>query len=103
MGQEIFTTLSGKLVTIKIFYQKEHVGKAKHALTCVKKAMAWDEINYGREYDLDVFNIAAVDDFNAGAMENKGLNIFNSKYIINDYDTSTDTDFALTEAIIAHE
>ena len=65
--------------------------------------MAWDEINYGREYDLDVFNIVAVDDFNAGAMENKGLNIFNSKYILNDADTSTDSDFALTEAIIAHE
>ena len=65
--------------------------------------MTWDEINYGREYDLDVFNIVAVDDFNAGAMENKGLNIFNSKYILNDDDTSTDSDFALTEAIIAHE
>ena len=101
--EETFTTLSGKLVTIKIFYQKEHVGKAKHALMCIKKAMAWDEINYGREYDLDVFNIVAVDDFNAGAMENKGLNIFNSKYILNDDDTSTDSDFALTEAIIAHE
>ncbi len=101
--EDTFTTLSGKLVTIKIFYQKEHVGKATHALNCVKKAMAWDEINYGREYDLDVFNIVAVDDFNAGAMENKGLNIFNSKYILNDDDTSTDSDFALTEAIIAHE
>ena len=70
---------------------------------CIKKAMAWDEINYGREYDLDVFNIVAVDDFNAGAMENKGLNIFNSKYILYDDETSTDSDFALTEAIIAHE
>ena len=65
--------------------------------------MAWDEINYGREYDLEVFNIVAVDDFNAGAMENKGLNIFNSKYILYDDETSTDSDFALTEAIIAHE
>ena len=101
--EETFTTLSGKLVKIKIFYQKEHVGKAKHALICIKKAMAWDEINYGREYDLDVFNIVAVDDFNAGAMENKGLNIFNSKYILCDDETSTDSDFALTEAIIAHE
>ena len=99
----IFTTLSGKVVTIRIFHKKEHAGKTEHALNCIKRAMAWDEINYGREYDLDVFNIVAVDDFNAGAMENKGLNIFNSKYILYDEDLSTDSDFALIEAIIAHE
>ncbi len=101
--EETFITLSGKSVTIKIFHKREHFGKVKHALICIKKAMAWDEINYNREYDLDVFNIVAVDDFNAGAMENKGLNIFNSKYILYDNDTSTDSDYALTEAIIAHE
>ena len=98
-----FTTSSGNLVTLKIFHKKEHLGKAKHALNCIKKAMAWDEINYGREYDLDVFNIVAIDDFNAGAMENKGLNIFNSKYILYDESLSTDADYALIEAIIAHE
>ena len=99
----IFTTLSGKAVTIRIFHKKEHTGKTEHALNCIKRAMGWDEINYGREYDLDVFHIVAVDDFNAGAMENKGLNIFNSKYILYDEDLSTDTDYALIEAIIAHE
>ena len=99
----VFTTSSGKVVTIKIFHKKEHIGKTKHALNCIKKAMAWDEITYGREYDLDVFNIVAVDDFNAGAMENKGLNIFNSKYILYDENFSTDSDYALIEAIIAHE
>ncbi len=98
-----FTTSSGKEVTLKIFHKKDHVGKAKHALNCIKKAMLWDEINYCREYDLDVFNIVAVDDFNAGAMENKGLNIFNSKYILYDENLSTDSDYALIEAIIAHE
>ena len=91
------------MVAIKIFHKKEHIGKAKHALGCIKKAMAWDQISYGREYDLDVFNIVAVDDFNAGAMENKGLNIFNSKYILYDENLSTDADYAQIEAIIAHE
>ncbi len=98
-----FTTSSGKAVALKIFHKKEHIGKAKHALCCIKKAMAWDQIAYGREYDLDVFNIVAVDDFNAGAMENKGLNIFNSKYILYDENLSTDADYAQIEAIIAHE
>ncbi len=98
-----FTTSSGRVVTLKVFHKKEHIGKAKHALNCIKKAMAWDQIAYGREYDLDVFNIVAVDDFNAGAMENKGLNIFNSKYILYDENLSTDEDYAQIEAIIAHE
>ena len=98
-----FTTASGKVVSLKVFHKKAHVGKAKHALNCIKKAMAWDQIAYGREYDLDVFNIVAVDDFNAGAMENKGLNIFNSKYILYDENLSTDSDYAQIEAIIAHE
>ncbi len=98
-----FTTSSGKVVSLKVFHKKEHVGKTKHALNCIKRAMAWDQIAYGREYDLDVFNIVAVDDFNAGAMENKGLNIFNSKYILYDENLSTDSDYAQIEAIIAHE
>ena len=84
-----FTTASGKKITLKVFHKKEHIGKAKHALNCIKKAMAWDQIAYGREYDLDVFNIVAIDDFNAGAMENKGLNIFNSKQVLYDEFNST--------------
>ncbi|MBN9940409.1 hypothetical protein JND29_15110, partial [Listeria monocytogenes] len=66
-------------------------------------AMAWDEETYGREYDLDVFNIVAVDDFNFGAMENKGLNIFNSRYILADPDTATDYDYDGIAAVVAHE
>ena len=101
--EETFTTSSGKVVTIKIFHKKEHIGKTKHALNCIKKAMAWDEITYGREYDLDVFNIVAVDDFNAGAMENKGLNIFNSKYILMMKYFYRLRLCSYIEAIIAHE
>ncbi|TIL77615.1 MAG: hypothetical protein E5Y76_09705, partial [Mesorhizobium sp.] len=69
----------------------------------LKRSMKWDEEAFGREYDLDVFNIVAVSDFNMGAMENKGLNIFNDKYVLADQETATDADFANIEAIIAHE
>ena len=72
-------------------------------MDALKRAMAWDEEDFGREYDLDVFNIVAVSDFNMGAMENKGLNIFNDKYVLADQETATDTDYANIEAIIAHE
>ena len=72
-------------------------------MDALKRAMKWDEEVYGREYDLDIFNIVAVDDFNMGAMENKGLNIFNSKYVLALPETATDDDFARIEAIIAHE
>ena len=72
-------------------------------MDALKRAMAWDEEVYGREYDLDVFNIVAVSDFNMGAMENKGLNIFNDKYVLASPSTATDTDYAHIEAVIAHE
>ena len=76
---------------------------AAYAMDALKRSMQWDEEAFGREYDLDVFNIVAVSDFNMGAMENKGLNIFNDKYVLADQETATDADFANIEAIIAHE
>ena len=77
--------------------------RAAYAMDALKRSMRWDEEKFGREYDLDVFNIVAVSDFNMGAMENKGLNIFNDKYVLADEETATDVDFANIEAIIAHE
>ena len=72
-------------------------------MDALKTSMKWDEENYGREYDLDLFNIVAVDDFNMGAMENKGLNIFNSSYVLAKAETTTDDNFEAVEAVIAHE
>ena len=77
--------------------------RAAYAMDALKRSMRWDEEAFGREYDLDVFNIVAVSDFNMGAMENKGLNVFNDKYVLADEETATDADFANIEAIIAHE
>ena len=77
--------------------------KCEFGMQALKASMDWDERVYGREYDLDVFNIVAVDDFNMGAMENKGLNIFNSTYILANNEITTDTNFELIEAVIAHE
>ena len=77
--------------------------RAAYAMDALKRSMRWDEERFGREYDLDVFNIVAVSDFNMGAMENKGLNVFNDKYVLADEETATDADFANIEAIIAHE
>jgi len=82
---------------------KDDLPRAGHAMTALKNSMAWDERTYGREYDLDVFNIVAVADFNFGAMENKGLNIFNSRYILADPETATDPDYDAIEAVVAHE
>ncbi|TKB09792.1 MAG: aminopeptidase N [Mesorhizobium sp.] len=98
-----FTTLSGREVELGIYVEpgKEHL--AGYAMDALKRSMKWDEDAFGREYDLDVFNIVAVSDFNMGAMENKGLNIFNDKYVLADEETATDADFANIEAIIAHE
>ena len=98
-----FTTRSGRTVRLNIWVRHGDEGKCAYALDALKRAMKWDEEVYGREYDLDVFNIVAVDDFNMGAMENKGLNIFNSKYVLASPETATDDDFARIEAIIAHE
>ncbi|HEX4693027.1 aminopeptidase N [Sphingomonas sp.] len=98
-----FTTMSGREVQLGIWVREADLPKTAHALHALQLAMAWDERVYGREYDLDVFNIVAVDDFNFGAMENKGLNIFNSRYILADPDTATDYDYDAIAAVVAHE
>ncbi|THD37520.1 MAG: aminopeptidase N [Sphingomonas sp.] len=98
-----FTTMSGRTVDLAIWVRADDLPKTSHALAALQTAMAWDEKVYGREYDLDVFNIVAVDDFNFGAMENKGLNIFNSRYILADPDTATDYDYDAIAAVVAHE
>ena len=98
-----FTTMSGREVELAIWVRERDLAKTDHALSALKTSMAWDERVYGREYDLDVFNIVAVDDFNFGAMENKGLNIFNSRYILADPDTATDYDYDAIAAVVAHE
>jgi len=98
-----FTTCSGRKVALGIHVEHGKEPHAAYAMDALKRAMAWDEKVYGREYDLDVFNIVAVSDFNMGAMENKGLNIFNDKYVLASPSTATDTDYANIEAVIAHE
>ena len=98
-----FITRSGRDVALNIRVRPGDEGKCAFAMAALKKAMAWDERVYGREYDLDVFNIVAVDDFNMGAMENKGLNIFNSSCVLASEATATDADFERIEAIVAHE
>jgi len=98
-----FTTQSGRKVELNIWVRPGDEGKCAFAMEALKKSMTWDEQVYGREYDLDVFNIVAVDDFNMGAMENKGLNIFNSSCVLASPETSTDANFERIEAIIAHE
>jgi aminopeptidase N len=98
-----FITRSGRKVALGIHVEHGKEAYATYAMDALKRAMAWDEEVYGREYDLDVFNIVAVSDFNSGAMENKGLNIFNDKYILASPSTATDTDYAQIESVIAHE
>ncbi len=98
-----FTTASGRRVELAIWTAAADVPRCAHAMAALKASMAWDEVNYGREYDLDQFNIVAVSDFNAGAMENKGLNIFNSKFILADSETATDADFDSVAGVVAHE
>jgi aminopeptidase N len=98
-----FTTASGKQVALNIYCEHGREPRTAYAMESLKRAMRWDETAFGREYDLGVFNIVAVSDFNMGAMENKGLNVFNDKYVLVDPDTATDVDFANVEAVIAHE
>jgi aminopeptidase N len=98
-----FTTASGRPVEIAVHVEPGKEGRAEYALDALERSMRWDERVFGREYDLDVFNVVAVSDFNMGAMENKGLNIFNDKYVLASPDTATDTDYANIEAVIAHE
>ena len=101
--EDDFTTASGRRVELKIYVEHGKEPRAAYAMDCLKRAMRWDEERFGREYDLDVFMIVAVSDFNMGAMENKGLNVFNDKYVLADPETATDADYANIEAIIAHE
>ncbi|MDR3502299.1 MAG: aminopeptidase N [Legionella sp.] len=98
-----FVTCSGRTIDLHIYVEPGNEDKCGHAMESLKKSMRWDEDVYGREYDLDIFMIVAVSDFNMGAMENKGLNIFNSKYILARPDTATDQDFAGVEGVVAHE
>ena len=98
-----FTTASGRAVDLRVYVETGKEAKADFAMEALKRSMRWDEERFGREYDLDVFSIVAVSHFNMGAMENKGLNIFNDKYILASPDTATDTDYASIDAIIAHE
>ncbi|MFM7350524.1 MAG: aminopeptidase N, partial [Erythrobacter sp.] len=98
-----FTTRSGRVVECNVWVRAEDLSRTDHALESLHRSMAWDEQVFGREYDLDLYNIVAVSDFNMGAMENKGLNVFNTKYVLADPDTATDADFDAVEGVIAHE
>ncbi len=100
---DTFTTSEGRRVSLGIYVEPGKVAFATYAMDALKRSMAWDEKAFGRVYDLDVFNIVAVSDFNMGAMENKGLNIFNDKYVLASPETATDADYAGIETVIAHE
>ena len=101
--EDSFITLSGRQVALQIFVEEKDLDKCAHAMLSLKHSMRWDEEAYGREYDLDIFMIVAVDDFNMGAMENKGLNIFNTSAVLANPKTTTDASFQRVEAIVAHE
>ena len=101
--RDSFVTRSGRHVDLAIWVRRGHEDACGHAMDSLKRSMTWDEEVYGLEYDLDVFNIAAVSDFNMGAMENKGLNVFNTKYVLARPETATDADYQGIEAVIAHE
>ncbi len=101
--EDRFRTMSGREVALQIYVQHHNKDKCGHAMESLKKAMRWDEEQYGREYDLDLFMIVATDDFNMGAMENKGLNIFNSKYVLAKQETATDADFQAIMGVVGHE
>jgi aminopeptidase N len=101
--EDSFTTMSGRNVALKIFVEPGKEGRAHYAMDALKRAMKWDEETFGREYDLDIFMIVAVSHFNMGAMENKGLNIFNDKAVLASHDTATDQDYSSVETVIAHE
>ncbi len=103
VNRDSFTTMSGREVELGIWVRDGDVDRTGHAMQALKDSMAWDERVYGREYDLDLFNIVAVSDFNMGAMENKGLNVFNTRYILADPDTATDVDYDGVEGVVAHE
>ena len=101
--EDQFTTMRGREVTLRIFVESKDIEKCDHAMASLIHSMKWDEDVYGREYDLEIFNIVAVDDFNMGAMENKSLNIFNTSCVLADPATTTDAGFQRVEAVVAHE
>ncbi|MGA7487092.1 MAG: aminopeptidase N, partial [Xanthobacteraceae bacterium] len=101
--EDRFRTMSGRAVTLRVYVEPGKESRCLHAMDALKRAMRWDETAFGREYDLDIFMVVAVSDFNMGAMENKGLNIFNDKYVLASPETATDGDYERIEAIIAHE
>ena len=101
--EDHFTTMSGRDVTLRIYTEPHNIDKCDHAMQSLKRAMRWDEQRFGLEYDLDIYMIVAVDDFNMGAMENKGLNVFNSKLVFASPTTATDADYISIEAVIGHE
>ncbi|NYF31415.1 aminopeptidase N [Sphingopyxis sp. JAI108] len=103
VNRDSFRTMSGRKVELGIWVRAGDEGRTGHAMDALRNSMKWDEEVYGREYDLDLFNIVAVGDFNMGAMENKGLNIFNTRYILADPDTATDLDYDGVEGVVAHE
>ncbi|MGB3918900.1 MAG: aminopeptidase N [Thiothrix litoralis] len=101
--EDHYTTLSGREVTLRIYTEAHNIDKCDHAMQSLKRAMSWDEQRFGLEYDLDIYMVVAVDDFNMGAMENKGLNVFNSKLVFASPATATDMDYVNIEAVIGHE
>jgi aminopeptidase N len=101
--EDRFVTASGRDVTLRIYVEAKDLGKCEHAMDSLKRSMRWDEEVFGREYDLDIFNVVAVDDFNMGAMENKSLNIFNTSCVLCHPDITTDQGYQRVEAIVAHE
>ncbi|MCB0378382.1 MAG: aminopeptidase N [Bdellovibrionales bacterium] len=101
--EDSYQTISKRKVDLRIYVDKGKKERARYAMDCLKQSMKWDEDTYRLEYDLDIYNIVAVDDFNMGAMENKGLNIFNSKYVLADSDSATDEEFQGIQRVIGHE
>ena len=101
--EDTYTTRSGRLVTLRLYVEPDNLDQCGHAMRSLQKAMAWDEQVFGLEYDLDIYMIVAVGDFNMGAMENKGLNVFNTKYVLAKPQTATDSDYQSIEGVIAHE
>lgn len=101
--EDSFTTMSGRKVELRLYTEAENIHKCNHAMASLKQAMAWDERTFGREYDLDIYMVVAVNDFNMGAMENKGLNIFNASCVLASAETATDNDFYSIQSIIGHE
>ena len=101
--EDQFVTASGRTVVLRIYSEPHNIGQCDYAMSALKRAMRWDEEVFGREYDLDIFMIVAVEDFNMGAMENKGLNVFNTSCVLASPDTATDAAYLRVEAVVAHE